>query len=101
MATSFKLDSSTGEHWITKDPEAVLDYTVDWATWLGADTITGTPTWTVPTGLTKDTQSNTTTTATAWLSGGSVGLDYVVECKITTTGGRTDERSFTVKVRER
>jgi len=86
-----------------KDPEAVLDYTVDWDAddWLGADTITGTPTWTVPGGLTLDSQSNTTTAATAWISGGSAGSDYVVECKIVTAGGRTDERSFKLRVRER
>lgn len=101
MATSFKYDAASDYYWIYKDPEAVLDFTVDWATWLGVDTISGTPTWTVPTGLTKDSQTNTTTTATAWLSGGSVGQDYVVECKIATAAGRTDERSFVVKVRER
>jgi hypothetical protein len=87
----------------TKDPEAVLDYTIDWDAddWLGSDTITGTPTWTVPAGLTKDAQSNTTTTATAWISGGTADNDYDVECKITTAGGRTDERTIRLQVRER
>lgn len=101
MATSFKYDTAADEYWIYKDPEAVLDYTVDWSTWLGADTISGTPTWSVATGLTKDSQSNTTTAATAWLSGGTAGENYRVECKIVTAAGRTDERSFTVRVRER
>ena len=50
-----------------KDPSAVLDYVINWSTWLGSDTITGTPTWTVPTGITKDSQSNSTTAATIWL----------------------------------
>mgnify|MGYP001572496141 CR=1 FL=1 len=86
-----------------KDPSAVRDYTVDWDTddWLGAATITGTPVWTVPTGITKDSQSNTTTTATAWLSGGTNGTDYDVACKITTAGGRTDERTIRLQVRNR
>lgn len=101
MATSFQLDIDRGVWWIYKDAEAVLDYTVDWSTWLGADTISGTPTWNVPTGLTKDSQSNTTTAATAWLSGGTAGVDYMVECKIVTAGGRTDERSIEIRVRER
>lgn len=87
----------------TKDPEALLDYTVDWDgdDWLGTDTITGTPTWTVPAGLTLAAQSNTTTTATVWLSGGMADTDYNVECKITTAGGRTDERTIRIQVRER
>lgn len=86
-----------------KDPAAVLDYTLDWDAedWLGADTITGTPVWTVPSGLTKDSQSNTTTTATAWLSGGTADQDYDVACKITTTAGRTDERTIRIQVRNR
>jgi len=86
-----------------KDPSAVLDYTVDWDAdnWLGTDTITGAPVWTVPTGITKDSQSNTTTAATAWLSGGTHGADYDVACKITTAGGRTDERTIRIQVRNR
>jgi hypothetical protein len=80
-----------------KDPSAVLDYQVNWATWLGTDTIS-TSTWTVTTGLTKDSDTNTTTTATAWLSGGTAGRTYTVTNRIVTAGGRTDERSFQVKV---
>ena len=88
----------------TKDPAAVLDYTIDWDAddWLGSDTITGTPVWTVPSGLTQPTSaSNTTTTATAWLSGGTADQDYDVACKITTVGTRTDERTIRLQVRQR
>lgn len=86
----------------TKDPDAVLDYTVDWGTdgWLGADTIAAVD-WTVPAGLTLDSATNTTTTATAWLSGGTVDTDYTVTCHITTAGGREDDRSLLIQVRDR
>lgn len=84
-----------------KDPEAILDYQWDWSAWLLTDTITGTPTITVPTGLTLSVQTNTTTTVTAFISGGTVGTTYTVECKIVTVGGRTDERSITIKIEER
>lgn len=83
-----------------KDPDAVLDYTIDWSTWLGDDTI-ATSGWTVPTGLTEDSDSNTTTTATVWLSGGTVGTVYTVTNEITTAGGRTDDRSIQIFVTER
>lgn len=82
------------------DPEAVLDYAVDWSAWLGTDTIS-TVTWTVPTGLVLASQANTTTVATAWISGGVAGTVYTVECKIVTAAGRTDERSFVLRVVER
>lgn len=79
-----------------KDPVATLDYSVDWSQWLGADTL-ATSTWTVPTGLTQVTASNTTTKTTVWLSGGTLGTVYTIKNLITTTGGRTDERSFDVE----
>lgn len=84
-----------------KDPDATLDYTWNWSDWLGADTITGTPTITVPAGITKTTQSNTTTAVTAWLTGGTAGTAYDVACKIVTAGGRTDERTIRIEVRQR
>ena len=83
-----------------KDPDAVLDYAVDWSRWLAGDEI-ATSDWTVPSGLTHVSDSKTTTKATVWLSGGTVGQSYTVTNRITTTGGRTEERSFTIRVEER
>jgi len=99
MSTTFHVDALG--YWIEKDPQAVLDYAMDWADWLDTDTITGTPVWTIDSGVTKASQSNTTTTATAWLSGGVLGQTYTVTCRITTAGGRTDERSFRLKIVDR
>ena len=78
-----------------KDPDATLDYVVDWSAWLGVDTIS-TSTWTVATGITKVIDTKTTTTATIWLSGGTAGTSYTVADKIVTAGGRTDERTLTI-----
>jgi hypothetical protein len=83
-----------------KDPSAVLDYQTNWATWLGVDTIL-TSTWTVPTGITKDSDTNTTTTCTIWLSGGTAGVYYDLVNHITTAGGRTEERTITIMVEQR
>lgn len=84
----------------TKDPNAVLDYTLDWTKWLDGDTI-DTATFTVPNGLTLDDSTNDTVLATAWLSGGTAGTSYVVRCRITTAGLRTEDRSFTILVDDR
>ena len=83
-----------------KDPDAVLDYTVDWSDWLVNDTIIS-ATWVVPTGITKDSSSNTDTTATIWLSGGTVNIDYSIVCRITTLVGRIEDRTFIIKCKER
>jgi len=83
-----------------KDPGEVLDYQVDWTTWLNSDTI-ATSTWTVPTGITKNSDTNTSTTATIWLSGGTVSTTYTLTNVITTAGGRTAERSIVISVQSR
>lgn len=83
-----------------KDPNATLDYAVDWSRWLAGDEI-ATSTWIIPVGLTALGASNTPTKATVWLAGGVVGQSYVVTNRITTTGGRTEDRSFTLLVKER
>ena len=85
----------------TKDPNAVLDYAIDWSKWLAGDQI-GESQWTVTgTDLTASDETNTQTTATVWLAGGAAGQSYTVTNRITTQGGRIDERSFIVQVQDR
>lgn len=87
-----------------KDPSEKLDYQVDWTTWLSeGETISGVD-WTVETGLSQPSTpaaSNTTTTATVWLEGGTLGARYTIGCRITTNQSRVAERSFTVQVEDR
>lgn len=84
-----------------KDPSAVLDYKWDWSTWLASGETISTSTVTVPAGITKDSQSNTTTTATVWLSGGTLGETYPIVNRVVTSQGRTDERTIQINVRDR
>lgn len=84
-----------------KDPEAVLDFAVDWTRWLSpAETITS-HTITTEVGITKDSSSEADGVVTIWLSGGTAGQTYTVECLVVTSAGRTDERSFNVAVGDR
>ena len=89
----------------TKDPSAVLDYTFDWSEYLAetspVDTIASSN-WTAsPSGITIDSDNNSTTQATVWLSGGSRGSKYKLVNRIVTAGGRTDERTLYVRVQNR
>jgi hypothetical protein len=82
-----------------KDPNAVLDFSIDWAAWLGSDTIDTDPAdcaWTVPAGITSTLQTNTTTAATIWLSGGTLGAEYDLVNRIVTAGGRTEDCTITI-----
>lgn len=85
----------------TKDPEAILDYIFDWSDWLATGEIITSATITVPTGLTKASQTTTTTEVIAWISGGVVTTTYRVECKITTNSNRTDVRAINIRVADR
>jgi hypothetical protein len=87
----------------TKDPDATLDYPVDWESWLDDDTISASE-WVLEDGLTIGTgdiaPSFTGTVATAFIAGGTVGTTYLVTNRITTAGGRIDDRSFRLKIKE-
>lgn len=87
-----------------KDPDARLEYGIDWSTWLGDDTIAAS-TWTADDGLTIETSPAPHVTdgkTVVWLSGGQVRQEhYRVVNRITTAGGRVDERSLWVRVLER
>lgn len=80
-----------------KDPQAILDYAINWATWLGADAISSSV-WEADDGITIVSHSHDATTATVWLSGGTHGVTYNLTCHIVTAAGREDDRTITVKV---
>jgi hypothetical protein len=85
------------EAWPDKDPDEVVDYHIDWSARLDGDTIS-TSTWVVPSGITKDSDENTTTSTTIWLSGGDEGATYVIVNRVDTAGGRTFDEVVTLTV---
>ena len=97
-----------------KDPDAVLDFKFDWkaatnqsntalSDWLGSVETISSRTVTADSGITVDSSNitDTNTSVTVCLSGGTVGTVYSVMCEIVTSAGRTDERTIYVTVRER
>jgi hypothetical protein len=107
---------------IAKDPNSVEPYFIVWCsennTNDGTTNDTGelqgatiaTANWTLPAGITEDS-SNTgavtiagityaaNTVATIWLSGGTDGENYILLCRITTSDGRTLDKSIEIPVR--
>lgn len=85
-----------------KDPDAVLDFKIDWSAPLSAvsDSI-ATSQWIADAGITIDSESNDSNSATVWLSAGVAGSSYAVTNRITTAAGRTDDRTILVSVVER
>lgn len=84
-----------------KDPDAVLDYRIDWTLVLNnsdpVDTIADS-TWVVDAGLVIDSDTYQGVLTTAWVSGGTLkDLGKLVNT-IITTGGRTHVRTIEVSI---
>lgn len=84
---------------IRKSPNDNYEFTLDWVGELGADTIS-TSAWTVGAGITKDGDTNDTTTTTIDLSGGVAGTTYKLTNQITTAGGDVYEKDIFIKVQQ-
>ena len=83
-----------------KDPSAVLDYQMNWEPYLDSDLIDSVL-WIVPDGLASEAETHDNTTATIWLSGGITGMTYDVVCRVTTIGGRIDDRTIAICVKDK
>lgn len=81
----------------TKEPQESLDFPIDWSDWLGALTIS-TSTWTVPAGIINDGDTNTSTTTTITLSGGTWGETYEISNEIEASNGEVETRSFLIRI---
>ena len=97
------ISANSAPVWPNTNTTTVTDGSVTWTTRIpGAapyDLIL-TSTWTVGSGLTYVTDSKSANKTTVWLSGGTAGSDYVVTNRIVTSAGRTQDQSFTIKVRD-
>ena len=85
-----------------KDPDAVLDFGLDWQEWLESADVIASSAWTVaPTGLTTFSESFDDTKTVVWCSGGLPGTTYTLSNRIATDDGRGDDRSIEIVVTER
>ena len=85
-----------------KDPDERLDYTINWNDgWLASGETISTSDWTLDSGITEYSSSNSNTTATVWISGGTHGQEYKATNQITTSASRIGERSIKILCRER
>lgn len=90
-----------------KDPDALLDYKVDWGEWLGNDQI-------ISAAAINDAVASAqasglriasvvvsaSTAVVAWLSAGVLDNEYTVTVRIWTSAGRRNDECFTVAIEE-
>ena len=90
---------------LLKDPDAALDYAIDWgAEYLGEDQLAASE-WSVapdePGGVTVDGSDFDTAISTVKAGGGSAGKIYRLVNRVTLASGRVDSRSIVLRVEKR
>jgi hypothetical protein len=90
---------------LLKDPDAVLDYAIDWgAEYLGGDLIADSQ-WSVapdePDGVSVAGSAFDATTSTVKAAGGLPGRIYKLINHVTLSSGRIDNRSIVLRVEQR
>jgi hypothetical protein len=85
-----------------KDPNDEVDYHVNWSRYLTriGDVIQSSSWPVIPAGITRMSDTHDDTRTTIWLSGGTAGTDYLLTNRIVTAGGRTLDKSITIRVRD-
>lgn len=84
--------------WPSKDPDETLDYSLNWSSALSGDTIV-TSTWTISdSSLVENHSTNSSTSATIWLEGGTTNSTYTVTNTIVTAAGRTFQQSVSIRI---
>lgn len=93
-----------------KDPDATLDYTIDFSALLEDGETIASVEWEIAgdddvltLGTGDRAPSNSDTAATCWLSGGTLSATYTVTARVTTSASpaRIDDRSFRVVIKQR
>jgi hypothetical protein len=84
-----------------KDPDATLDYGFRFESWLETGETIAASTWTVPDGITKESDNFTDDQTIIWLSGGTAGETYTLTNSIATSSLRIDDRSLRIKIKNR
>lgn len=83
-----------------KDPDDVLDYSIDWTARLDdADSIQSSD-WSVVDGdVVIDSQSTSGAKTLVWLSGGTDATTGILLNRVVTIGGRTMDQTVSIKIK--
>lgn len=85
-------------NWPSKDPDELLDYSLNWVNALGTDTIV-TSDWSINSAdLIENHKTNTATATVIWLEGGTLNQQYTVTNTIETAGGRIFQQSVNIRI---
>lgn len=83
-----------------KDPDEVRQFTIGWTNDLVSGDTISSSSFAADSGITVDSETNTTLTASVTLSGGTAGEVYNIVNTVITAGGETLEKTIQIEIRE-
>ncbi len=87
---------------VLKDPQADLDYSIDWSQWLKTGDSISASTWAVAGGVSlHDSGIVGGNLTVVWVNGGTIGKTAIVTNHVVTANGRIDDRSIQFVVQQR
>lgn len=87
-----------------KDPESRVTVEWDWSAWLGEETIEGTPVVLVDPADGVEIDGAVTAAAgvvSVWVTGGTLGETVALTNRVTSSGGRIEDWTVYLKIREK
>lgn len=93
--------------WPSKDPDAKLDYTVKWSLWLRAGETIETSEWIIVGSVTPWTtrpggyEFIDGGFTTVWLQGGTLSELCQITNRVTTSQGRTEDKTTNLRIRKK
>jgi hypothetical protein len=91
-------------HSAAKDPNAILDFGLDWGDWVSTGDSLSSAVWSVTgpdNALTLSDSSLVGDTATTRAAGGTVGYTYELTCRVNSASGLVDDRSIALQIIEK
>lgn len=83
-----------------KRSDDVLDYDVDFSRWLASDDAIISTEAEIEGSAAIDAIANSSSVVKLWISGGTIGETCHVTTRATTSGGRTKEHCFRLRIRD-
>ena len=81
----------------TKDPSAIKDYGFDWTLWMSSGDTISSSVFSAGTCVVSASAISSLTTA-CYIGGGTAGETHRVTNRIVTSQGRTEEKSFDLRI---
>lgn len=87
---------------MVQDPNGILDWSIDWSAWLVDGDVIAESTWACSDEtIVIDRMTFTDNATVCWVSGGTIGTTVTLTNHVVCESGRADDRSLTLRIKQR